>query len=134
MWYTYNQNNSGGRFDYDEMNGISHYVIVEADSPSDADRRAENIGIYFDDDYSIDCSCCGTRWGQAWDDGDEVPSIYSESVVDYLNNLPQKSWLTHKWIKGYEIFVHRKNGDFIGLWHSDNALSIEGQQMLEIES
>jgi hypothetical protein len=78
MFYDYRQNNSGGYFDVSPKRGIGHYVIIEADSPADADMRAEAIGLYFDGcDDDIDCNCCGDRWGRTWGDGNEVPSIYS---------------------------------------------------------
>lgn len=78
MFYTYEQNNSGGYFDYDEEKGISVYVIVEADNAKDANQRAENIGLYF---YGgADCQCCGSRWSDAWESevytkGTEEPDV-----------------------------------------------------------
>lgn len=42
-FYTYNQNNSGGVFDEP-----APYVIVEADDPEEADKRALTVGVYFD--------------------------------------------------------------------------------------
>ena len=106
-FFTFNQNNSGGGFDFDERAGIAHYVIVEADSAAAANARAEAIGIYFDHEYEIDCECCGTRWYEAWeDDGDAVPSIYGTPVQDYfefkfMGNDP-------------EVFVHFADGHFQG--------------------
>lgn len=44
MFYHYSQNNSGGIFDFDRENGITHHVVIEAESASLADRRAESIG------------------------------------------------------------------------------------------
>ena len=84
MFYTYNQNNSGGLFDYDEKRGIGQYVIVEADTPEEADSRAEEIGLYFDG--SGDCECCGPRWSPVanyWnsDEGTEEPMIWDSVVV-----------------------------------------------------
>lgn len=46
MFYTYNQNNSGGFFKITKK--IKHYVIIEADSAKEANKKAEHIGIYFD--------------------------------------------------------------------------------------
>jgi len=59
MFFQYNQNNSGGGFIVNDR--VAHNVFIEADSPKDADERAQEIGIYFDDDYEVDCECCGTR-------------------------------------------------------------------------
>ncbi len=82
MFYTYNQNNSGGGFIV--RDGVTYSVIIEASSASEADAKAEEIGIYFDDDYTVDCPCCGPRWSRAWDsDADEQPTIYGKPVVDY---------------------------------------------------
>lgn len=77
MFYTYNQNNSGGSFHHDDK--ITLYVIVEADSPDESDTIAEDIGIYFNGcDEDIDCPCCGDRWCPAYDGKDE-PLVYGES-------------------------------------------------------
>ncbi|MYR43102.1 hypothetical protein [Streptomyces sp. SID5910] len=83
MFFEFNQNNSGGGFDFDAERGITHHVIVEADDAAHANYRAERIGLYFDGDG--DCACCGYRWSEQWaaDKGDEVPSIYGEAVQDY---------------------------------------------------
>ena len=77
-FYTFTQNNSGGGF-----SGPAHYVIVEAENGADADDAAENVGVYFDDEYVQDCECCGTRWSRAWAEGEKVPTIYGTPVEDY---------------------------------------------------
>jgi hypothetical protein len=61
-WYRYYQNNSFGVTDEDPAVGLGHVVYIEATSPGHADHRAQEVGIYFDENYSIDCRCCGTRW------------------------------------------------------------------------
>lgn len=83
MFFTYDQNNSGGGFDRNDA--VACNVIIEADNASEADARAEEIGIYFDDDYSIDCPCCGTRWSRAWSDdsGKETPQIQGKDPADF---------------------------------------------------
>lgn len=99
-FFTYNQNNSGGSFDYSD-DGISHYVIIEADTAAEANARAERIGLYFDGEG--DCSCCGDRWSEAWeDDGDDVPSVYGEPILEHksLNN-----WMYPR----PEAFVHYRD-------------------------
>lgn len=79
MFYEYRQNNSGGGFNH-HKGRIGRYVIVEAHSAEEANRRAESIGIYFDGVYEgIDCDCCGDRWVPAYD-GDEVPSHYGKPI------------------------------------------------------
>jgi hypothetical protein len=82
MFYIYDQNNSGGGFIVDDE--VTYNVIIEADSADEANRKAEEIGIYFDDNYEYDCSCCGTRWSRAWsNDGDAEPEIYGKPVAEY---------------------------------------------------
>jgi hypothetical protein len=80
-FFTFNQNNSGGRFHEDDR--VCHYVIIEATNADDANRRAEQVGLYFDG--RGDCSCCGNRWSSAWSDseGTEEPSIYGKPPTDY---------------------------------------------------
>lgn len=86
MFFTYRQNNSGGSFIRDES--VDIYVIIEAVDYEDADRRAENVGIYFDGcaDGS-DCECCGDRWSNTYGGGDAVPSIYGVALADTKERL-----------------------------------------------
>lgn len=80
MFYTYNQNNSGGRFHINER--VSEYVIIEAYSSTHADSLAESIGIYFDGvRMNRDCECCGDRWYPAYE-GTETPKIYGKDPVE----------------------------------------------------
>lgn len=82
LYYTYNQNNSGGRFIKNDQ--VCHYVIVQAVSPADADQRAETIGIYFDGcETGQDCDCCGDRWSRAWRDGSAEPEIYGRDPREH---------------------------------------------------
>jgi hypothetical protein len=84
MFFTYNQNNSGGSFDVDASQGVSHYVIIEADDNVHADSRAEEIGLYFDGCSSgCDCSCCGDRWYRSWSDGSDTPMIFGKPACGY---------------------------------------------------
>lgn len=81
MFYTYRQNNSGGYYI-----GPS-YVIVEADSSSEADFIAEQNGIYFNGVMrGRDCECCGDRWYNAWDDdATDEPMVYREPAIESEN-------------------------------------------------
>jgi hypothetical protein len=78
MFYEFSQNNSGGTFVVNDK--LDEMVIIEAESPVEANRRAELIGVYFDGDG--DCRCCGNRWSSVWEDekGTEVPSYYDEPI------------------------------------------------------
>lgn len=81
-FFTFNQNNSGGRFVVDHRRGISHYVIVEARSAQEANQLAEQLGLYFDG--VGDCNCCGNRWSEAglWGEtGSDRPEVYSTPVA-----------------------------------------------------
>lgn len=104
-FFDYSQNNSGGGFDVDDDEGISVYVIIEADSADEANSKAEDIGLYFDGQG--DCSCCGNRWYSADGSGDAVPSIYGEPVSD----RDFEAGYGTKWNKtGPEAFVHFADG------------------------
>lgn len=108
MWYTFNQNNSGGSFHIDKKTGITVVVIVEADSAEEANDRAENIGLYFDG--IGDCPCCGDRWCSQCDDdeGTKEPKIYGMSVTDYVRQEERYLWAE----KGFNVVLHPKKGPF----------------------
>ena len=89
-FYTYNQNNSGGSF-----MGPAMYVIVEAKDAMDADRIAQDHGVYFDGVMDQrDCPCCGDRWYSMFgDEATDVPSIYSTPVSEYFTKkYPDGAW------------------------------------------
>lgn len=68
-WYTYRQNNSGGRF-----KGPALFVFVEALNAAHANQIAETAGVYFDGEG--DCQCCGYRWDRAREDsGQPEPTL-----------------------------------------------------------
>lgn len=84
-FFNYRQNNSGGSFILDE--DIRIQVIVEAESAEEADRLAESHGVYFDGCATgYDCSCCGDRWSESWDDGTDVPQHYGDPYVDEVED------------------------------------------------
>jgi len=77
-WFSYKQNNSGGRVVQNDS--VDWFVWIEAESVRVANARAEDVGIYFDG--SGDCSCCGDRWSEPWEDeGDAEPMNYDTPVV-----------------------------------------------------
>lgn len=88
MYYHFHQNNSGGAF------ANPYDIIVEADSPEEANEIAQRHGVYFDGTNcqgvcdeewvpyegcycSRDCPCCGDRWYRVseWDAHDEIPEV-----------------------------------------------------------
>lgn len=98
-FYTFVQNNSGGSFAINDDKGIGKYVIIEAESYIEANRRAEEIGLYFDGDG--DCPCCGDRWSEQYDesDADDVPSVYGTPLAD-----------VERWPAGTSAFIHYCDG------------------------
>jgi hypothetical protein len=65
-WYLFSQNNSGGGFIVND--DVAEEVLIQAESPENANEKAEEIGIYFDGiEKDIDCECCGDRWSEATD-------------------------------------------------------------------
>lgn len=64
-FYTFYQNDVKGKHTLSPSMGISPVVIIEAYGKEDANKRAENIGIYFDGvRKKVDCKCCGDRWSR----------------------------------------------------------------------
>lgn len=96
MFYAYRQNNSGGVFEDDIL-----CVIIEADTPEQADRVAvENSIVYFNGvKKGLDCSCCGDRWRKVFDQGKE------EFDIDNYVSTVCKSFY-----EGMTIVVYFKDG------------------------
>jgi hypothetical protein len=120
MFYTYDQNNSGGSFNFNAESGVSHYVIIEADSDEQANDRAESIGLYFNGvEDGLDCECCGSRWYSP-QEATSIPSNYGEPI-----NLDKSFTEAHaavryskKWMKDKpEGFVHYLDGRIIPFWN-----------------
>ena len=117
MFYHYPQNNSGGIFNFDKEDGITRHVVIEAESASLADHRAEFIGLYFDREG--DCPCCGSRWSEAdCNEGTEVPSVYDRPLgVVYKDH--RGGWMK----EGYETAVHFADGT-MKWYYADNTENI----------
>jgi hypothetical protein len=101
MFYTFNQNNSGGEFLID--NRVSHIVIIEADSAEQANDRAMLwAGIYFNGCLKgIDCDCCGDRWGEIFPgEGNESPTIYGKPAAQYDD----------MWADYFVVYYEKDNG------------------------
>lgn len=105
MFYHYDQNNSGGSFDFTKGQ-ISVHVIIEASSPRVADARAEDLGIYFDGcEGGRDCHCCGDRWSPASNgDATKTPMIYGQDVSGGV--YTGSSWMGGK----PEGYIHYLDG------------------------
>ena len=109
MFYTTSQNNSGGSFDFDKEEGVTRFIIVEADNVKEAEAKLESIL----DSYPQggDCPCCGDRWWVSFNecDGKEAPSVYGRPVEDYVKGVDQTFHLN--WMgAGFEACVHYKDG------------------------
>ena len=118
-FYHLTQNNSGGGFDFDEAAGITHHVVIEADSADEAAERAEAIGCYWNGvESGADCPCCGDRWYEpSGYDAREFPHIYSEPL-----GIAQRGF---GWMKdGREIAVHYKDGR-VEWYNADNTRASE---------
>lgn len=102
LFFTYRQNNSGGRYEFND--NLSAYVIIEAKSPEEANKRAEELGIEFDEG----CSTCGDRWDRAdeWD-SEEIPMIYNKDVSKGL--YKESGWARRQVpVAGYIHYYDRK--------------------------
>ena len=102
MFYLYDQNNSGGSFDYDPVLGIAENVFIEADSADDANDKMESLIGDWDSGHGGYCPCCGGRWYPCGDDdGTETPERYGENVIDsppkpFLNSAPHATAIHYK--------------------------------------
>jgi hypothetical protein len=99
MFFTYNQNNSGGSYAIDDT--ITRTVVIEADTADEANTKAEELGIYFNGvAEGSDCACCGDRWSKAYDDD----GVLRMDLGEYeLNSY---------WVEKDEpiVYIYRKNG------------------------
>ena len=71
-YFKFRQNNSGGAFCGTPL------VFIQADNADDANRIAQDNGIYFNGVADgVDCDCCGDRWYPVNDDdAQNQPSSY----------------------------------------------------------
>ena len=113
-WFTFHQNNCGGRFIVDDK--VDAYVIIQAHNADEANYLAQGIGIYFDGvDSGDDCDCCGDRWSPIREEaGTDVPEIYGdpvawspEAVLTSEKPNDQEKWLERS-VKVYPYSVITK--------------------------
>jgi hypothetical protein len=103
-FFAFSQNNSGGSFTHHPEAGIGYYVFIEARDAREANRKAEEIGIYFDGcDSGVDCGCCGDRWHEVCGAGDPVPSAYGTPVESTGAIKNQERW-------GLKSYIHYMDG------------------------
>lgn len=113
FWH-FDQNNSGGIFDYDPGAGISHHLLIEAATEQEAKDYFRDIVSSYTASY--DCNCCGDRW-----------SAYTyesfTTAQEWLDKHVSSGW-AHKWMTSkrtgnpisYEAFAHYADGRIEGLW------------------
>jgi hypothetical protein len=80
-FFMWSQNNSGGHFHVDE--DLTWRVVIQADTYGEAEYKALNLGVYYngcDDDR--DCSCCGDRWYEGQELGDD--QLKDDTLVEHL--------------------------------------------------
>lgn len=85
QFFTFNQNNSGGRFDNDR--NLAQTVVIEAVTAEEANAKLTQFGGYFNGvDGGMDCESCGDRWYQVYaSDGTDKPMYYHmELTEDYI--------------------------------------------------
>ena len=96
LFYTFNQNNSGGYFVKDNDVGVSEFMIIEAYSAEDAWIRLQKIGEDVQG-FNNYCPCCGERWPDWMDDdeGTKEPELYGEPIKGYKNDFFEKECFIH---------------------------------------
>ena len=111
-FYLFDQNNSGGSFDFNEEEGITLTVVIQAENAENANKRAEEIGLYFDGcNNEIDCDCCGDRW-----------STVEENKWDKISKLSElRDRISFGDVsEGKEIAIHWANKNFT--WGIEEAI------------
>lgn len=94
-FYLFDQNNSGGVFIDPAIQ-----VYVEADSPEEANERAEYFGVYFDPECEMDCRCCGSRWYEA----SEWSTAYDEESAIPMPTTAWDEWASSDKVPVQKIF------------------------------
>lgn len=118
MFYQFHQNNSGGGFEFDDKDGITTTVIIEADSANEANAKLESIGGYFEGTFNdVDCPTCGDRWYPVVDsDGADVPNHYGRALDLSMEQRDFHGYGITKWQgpDNPEFYVHYKDGRVVG--------------------
>lgn len=80
-FYQFDQNNSGGHFIVNE--NLCNIVVIEAESPEQANEKAKDLGIYFyGTTEGSDCPCCGDRWYKASNSDGNTLNWFNTSEVN----------------------------------------------------
>ena len=88
-YFKFRQNNSFGHFVGTPL------VFVQADNAADANRIAQDHGVYFNGVADgIDCDCCGDRWYPVHDDDAQDQPRRMVTVVVLLSTATATNILT----------------------------------------
>ena len=102
MFYQFNQNYIGRIYMRDERLGIGPLIIVEGDTVDAINKKAEQVGIYFDGrKKGIDP--LDNRWYRMMrnKDGYDEPHVYDV----HIDKIPSAEWV------GYDdVFIHYADG------------------------
>jgi hypothetical protein len=103
-FYRFRQRNSGGKF----LRNMPYLFFVEANSPYHAERRAESLGLYFNEyrEQNHDCDCCGPRW---------IETGIRTKIYDQINEIKNQTLISiniDRFNDGL-IWIYLLNGDII---------------------
>lgn len=96
-WFEFDQNNSGGYYVEDNVQGAT--VFVQAASATEA-----TLFIWDQLNHSY-CRCCGERWSEPWndDDGKDFPAKFDNPIFQTENDEPN-------WYSGSSVVLHFYDG------------------------
>lgn len=104
-WFRWNQNNSGGSFDFDDK--LTRRLFIEADTYEEAEHKAFTMGVYYDGcKKGIDCKCCGDRWYE----GKQIePENYEYYGVKTIEEYAEYLSKNYGWLEP-DVRLFYKNG------------------------
>ena len=92
-FYRFSQSNSDGYIITDDESGIGDYVFIFAKSYSEANEKAEEIGM-----FSLPyCDCCGVRFRSLWEYDEPMKDGESDYFFTTSNHM--------------SIFFHLSDGE-----------------------
>ena len=127
MFFDYAQNNSGGSYTYNHNAGISEHVIIEAANVDEANRRAEDIGLYFDGcESGYDCECCGDRWYQQYSDRNATDTPMVHGVKDASAGVVKAPTYYHTHTNGEPFaYIHYLDKTIVPVYYQKSETDTE---------